>query len=137
MELGDGLGFWRSALDGLRLAAVGVLTSLLVLLSGFIPVVGGVAAPVLGIIASGRLLARELTSRAFDARGISGADRAALLRGSHAQLLGFGVATQLCFLVPLGAIVTMPAAVASARSQLAGTSWPCSRTIGPFTRSST
>ena len=28
--------------------------------------------------------------------------------------LGFGVATQLCFLVPLGAVATMPAAVAGA-----------------------
>jgi CysZ protein len=27
-------------------------------------------------------------------------------------VLGFGVATQLCFLVPLGAVATMPAAVA-------------------------
>ena len=108
----QGAGFWKGAADAAGLVGLGIVAALVVALVGFIPVVGGVAAPVLGIIASGRLLARELTSRAFDARGISGADRAALLRGSHAQLLGFGVATQLCFLVPLGAIVTMPAAVA-------------------------
>jgi CysZ protein len=29
-------------------------------------------------------------------------------------MLGFGVATQLCFMVPLGAVATMPAAVAGA-----------------------
>ena len=37
---------------------------------------------------------------------------APLLRGHRAQLLGFGVATQLCFMIPLGAVFTMPAAVA-------------------------
>ena len=36
------------------------------------------------------------------------------MRGRRARILGFGVATQLCFLVPLGAIITMPAAVAGA-----------------------
>ncbi|MCD2442996.1 EI24 domain-containing protein [Agromyces sp. SYSU K20354] len=107
-----GAGFWKGVADAAGLVALGIVAALVVALVGFIPLVGGVAAPVLGVVASGWLLARELTSRAFDARGISGSDRAALLRGSRAQLLGFGVATQLCFLVPLGAIITMPAAVA-------------------------
>jgi CysZ protein len=71
-----------------------------------------VAAPVLGILLSGRLLAMELSSRAFEARGIPSTDRRRLLRGHRAKLLGFGVATQLCFMVPLGAVLTMPAAVA-------------------------
>ncbi len=108
----QGAGFWRGVADAAGLVALGIVAALVVALVGFIPLVGGVAAPVLGVVASGWLLARELSSRAFDARGISAADRAVLLRGSRAQLLGFGVATQLCFLVPLGAIVTMPAAVA-------------------------
>ena len=34
------------------------------------------------------------------------------MRRHRARVLGFGVATQLCFLVPLGAVATMPAAVA-------------------------
>jgi CysZ protein len=34
------------------------------------------------------------------------------MRAHRARVLGFGVATQLCFLVPLGAVATMPAAVA-------------------------
>lgn len=123
-----GAGFWRGVADAAGLVALGVVAALAVALVGFIPLVGGVAAPVLGVTASGWLLARELTSRAFDARGISTADRTALLRGSRAQLLGFGVATQLCFLVPLGAIVTMPAAVAGstmlARGVLDGASAP-------------
>ena len=79
---------------------------------GFIPVVGAVAAPVLGVVLSGRLLARELTSRAFEARGLTPDERRAVLRPHRARMLGFGVATQLLFLIPLGAVFTMPAAVA-------------------------
>jgi CysZ protein len=83
-------------------------------LLGFVPVVGGVLAAVLGVVLTGRLLARELTARAFDARYLDAAVRRALLRRHRWRILGFGAATQLCFLVPLGAIVTMPAAVAGA-----------------------
>lgn len=117
LELGGevpdrGAGFWRAAGDAVGLIALGAVSALAVGLVGFLPLVGAIAAPVLGTTLSGWLLARELTSRAFDARGMSSADRRAVLHGRRAQLLGFGVATQLCFLVPLGAIVTMPAAVA-------------------------
>src|SRR5690606_40100063 len=82
------------------------------LLIGFIPVVGGVTASVIGIVLNGRILARELAGRAFDARGLTGYSRSELLGAGRARVIGFGVATQLCFLVPFGAIVTMPAAVA-------------------------
>src|SRR6478609_4492569 len=46
------------------------------------------------------------------ARGLSRRERNALLRAHRTRALGFGVATQLCFLVPGGAVATMPAAVA-------------------------
>ncbi|MDQ0895095.1 EI24 domain-containing protein [Agromyces ramosus] len=117
LELGGevpdrGAGFWSAVGDSAGLIALGAVSALGVGLVGFLPIVGAIAAPVLGTALSGWLLARELTSRAFDARGMSKADRRTVLHGRRAQLLGFGVATQLCFLVPLGAIVTMPAAVA-------------------------
>lgn len=98
--------------EGIRLVVLGILVALLTLLIGFVPVVGGVLASILGVILSGRLVARELTGRAFDARGLSTVSRSELLRSGRARVIGFGVATQLCFLIPLGAIVTMPAAVA-------------------------
>jgi len=107
-----GAGFWSAVRDGLGLIALGVVSAVAVGLVGFVPLVGAVAAPVLGTTLSGWLLARELTARAFEARGMTSESRRAVLRGRRAQLLGFGVATQLCFLVPLGAIVVMPAAVA-------------------------
>lgn len=106
------VGFWATLGEGVRLVLSGVLIALLTLAIGFLPVVGGFAAAVVGVILSGRLLARELTGRAFDARGISTSSRSAVLASGRARVIGFGVATQLCFLVPLGAIVTMPAAVA-------------------------
>lgn len=107
-----GTGFWRSVRDGLGLIGLALVTSIGVGIVGFVPVVGAIVAPVLAVVLSGRLLALELTSRAFEARGITARDRRALLRGHRAQLLGFGVATQLCFMVPLGAVIAMPAAVA-------------------------
>ncbi len=108
----QGTGFWRTVRDGLALIGLALVTSIGVGLVGFIPVVGAIVAPVLGIVLSGRLLALELTSRPFEARGIAARDRRVFLRGHRAQLFGFGVATQLCFMVPLGAVIAMPAAVA-------------------------
>jgi CysZ protein len=108
----DGGSFWTTIGEGLRLVLLGVLIAIVVLIAGFLPLVGGFVGPVLGVVLSGRLLARELTGRAFDARDLSPADRAALFAGSRARVLGFGVATQLCFLVPGGAVAVMPAAVA-------------------------
>jgi len=98
--------------EGIRLVVLGILVALLTLLIGVLPLVGGVTASVIGVLLNGRLLARELTGRAFDARGLSGYSRSELLGSGRARVIGFGVATQLCFLVPFGAIVTMPAAVA-------------------------
>jgi CysZ protein len=110
----DGGSFWTALGEGLRLVLLGILIAILVLLLGLIPLVGGVLAPVAGVFLSGRMLARELTGRSFDARELTPADRAALFGGSRARVLGFGVATQLCFLIPGGAVAVMPAAVAGA-----------------------
>lgn len=108
----DGGSFWMALGEGVRLLLFGALISILVLLIGLIPVVGGTIGAVAGVVLAGRLLARELTGRAFDARDLPRGARAPLSAHSRARVLGFGVATQLCFLVPLGAVVTMPAAVA-------------------------
>ncbi|KDA07011.1 membrane protein [Microbacterium sp. CH12i] len=105
-------GLWTTIGEGIRLVLLGILVALLTLAIGFIPVVGGVLATVTGVFLSGRLVARELTGRAFDARGFTTSARSQLLRSGRARVIGFGVATQLCFLVPFGAIIAMPAAVA-------------------------
>ena len=105
-------GFWRSIRDGLVLLGRGVGIAVLAALLGLVPVVGGILSTILAVTLTGWLLTDELTSRALTARGIGRPARRDLMRRHRGRVLGFGVATQLCFIVPLGAVVTMPAAVA-------------------------
>ncbi|WP_309128370.1 EI24 domain-containing protein [Microbacterium sp.] len=114
-EVPEGDGGLRVAVaESIRLVALGALVALLALVIGFIPLVGAVLATVTSILLTGRLLARELTGRALNARDIASHDRTRLFAGRRSRLLGFGVATQLCFMVPLGAVFIMPTAVAGA-----------------------
>ena len=106
-----GVGWLRGARDGFGLVLLGVATSILVFVVGLVPVVGPVLGPVLGVTIAGRLLAGELVSRALEARGMDRAAQKALLAGHAPAMLGFGVMVQLCFLVPFGAVLMMPAAV--------------------------
>ncbi|MGA8847471.1 MAG: EI24 domain-containing protein [Nocardioides sp.] len=108
------VGLWRSARDGLRLVVVGLGFAGLVLVTGFLPVIGPMVGITLGVAFSGRLLARELLGRPLGARGLDAAGQQALLASSRGVVLGFGVITQMCFLVPLGGVLVMPAAVAGA-----------------------
>ncbi|MDQ1129184.1 EI24 domain-containing protein [Microbacterium sp. SORGH_AS_0888] len=110
----EGTGFWRGVADALSLVARGAGVGVVCFLIGLVPLVGGVAAAVVGVAWTGWLLADELTSRALTARGIDRRGRRRLLRSARPRTLGFGIATQLFFLVPLGAVVTMPAAVVGA-----------------------
>lgn len=106
---------WASGVaDGFRMLARAIPGGLLLLLCGFLPLVGQTVVPVAAAFFAGWLLTVELTSRAFDWRGIPLRERRRMLRGNRAGALGFGLATYLVFLVPLGAVVAMPAAVAGA-----------------------
>jgi CysZ protein len=107
-------GFWRALGDGLRLLTRAIVTAVLLALLSFIPVVGTILAAVLGVIFAARIIAIELTTRPLEARGMIRRDRLAALRTRSARVLGFGVAVNLCFLIPAGAILVMPAAVAGA-----------------------
>jgi CysZ protein len=105
-------GFWRSVADTLALLARGLGVAVTAALIGLIPVVGGVLGTIFAVSFTGWLLTDELTARALTARGISRSTRRKLMRRHRGRVLGFGVATQLCFLIPFGAVATMPAAVA-------------------------
>ncbi|HWI30306.1 MAG TPA: EI24 domain-containing protein [Microbacterium sp.] len=116
-DLGSGVpdadyGLWRSIRDGLSLVARGAGIAAVAGLLGLVPLVGGVLGFVFGVLFTGWLLADELASRALTARGLDADARRELLRANRARVLGFGVATQLCFMIPFGAILTMPGAVA-------------------------
>ena len=106
-----GVGWLRGARDGVGLVLLGVATTAVVFLVGLVPVIGPVLGPVLGVVIAGRLLAGELVSRGLEARGMDRAAQKALLAGHGPTMLGFGVVVQVCFLIPFGAVVMMPAAV--------------------------
>ncbi len=106
--------FWRSFGDGLLLVLRAIAYGILTFLAGLLPLIGAVTGPVTGVLLGGHLIQRELTTRPLEARGIDGASRSAVMRGSRARALGFGIATQLLYLVPGGAVFVMPAAVVGA-----------------------
>lgn len=112
------VGFWRSlrrsVADSIRLITLSILVGIPLFLLGLVPVVGQVVSPVLGALVGGWMLAVELTGAPFQRRGQRLRDRRRVLRAHRPFALGFGVAVFLCFLIPLGAILLMPAAIAGA-----------------------
>jgi CysZ protein len=113
-QIGFWRAFWRGLGAGLRLLIPTLLIGLGLFALGFIPVVGQVLVPVLGATLGGWYLTLELTGLAFEGRGLSFRDRRQTLRSRRASTVGFGAATYLMFLIPLGAVIMMPAAVAGA-----------------------
>jgi len=102
----------RSLVDSLRLIGISILFGVPLLLLGLIPVVGNILGLVLGGAVGGWVLAIELTGVPFQRRGQRLRQRRAALRTERPLAMGFGVAVFLCFLIPLGAVLLMPAAVA-------------------------
>lgn len=112
------VSFWRSlprsVAESARLLLFTGFCGLLILPIGLIPVVGQVVAPVLGALVGGWVLAMELTSVPFERRGLRFRHRKAMLKARRPMALGLGTATFVCFLIPGGAVLMMPAAVAGA-----------------------
>jgi len=104
----------RSVVDSVRLIGLSIVFGIPLFALGFIPVVGQTVVPVIGGAVGGWLLAVELTGVPFQRRGRRLRDRRRVLRANRPLALGFGVAVFLSFLIPLGAILLMPAAVAGA-----------------------
>lgn len=94
--------------------ALAAVTSVSLFVLGFIPVVGSAAAWVLGAWIGGWFLALDLTDAPFERRGLRLRDRRAALRLHKRVARGFGVGAFVIFLIPGGAILAMPAAVAGA-----------------------
>lgn len=108
------VGTWRSILDSGRLVFRSALLAVCVAAVGLVPVVGTVAAAVLGFSISASMLAGELVARPLEGRGMAQRERAALMKRDRGRVLGFGLATQACFFVPFFAVIAMPAAVVGA-----------------------
>ncbi|MEV4810677.1 EI24 domain-containing protein [Micromonospora avicenniae] len=110
--------FWsslrRSLADSVRLVALSTAVGIPLFIAGFLPLVGQTVVPVIGAAVGGWFLAVELVGAPFYRRGMRLPERRALLKADRPTALGFGVAVFLCFLIPLGAVLVMPAAVAGA-----------------------
>jgi CysZ protein len=110
------VSFWRalprSLVDSVRLLIFTALCGIPLFVAGFIPGVGETVVPVLAALVGGWVLALELTSVPFERRAMHYRDRKRLLRGRRLLGLGFGMATFVVFLIPFGAVLFMPAAVA-------------------------
>lgn len=110
--------FWpslrRSAADSLRLVGMSIAVGIPLFAAGFLPLVGQTVVPVIGGAVGGWLLALELTGVPFERRGKRLRHRRAELRARRPLALGFGAAVFAAFLIPLGAVLLMPAAVAGA-----------------------
>ncbi|MEV0896814.1 EI24 domain-containing protein [Actinoplanes sp. NPDC049802] len=104
----------RSLADSLKLIGVSILIGIPLFLLGFLPFVGQTVIPVLAGAVGGWLLALELTGVPFQRRGQRLRHRRATLAQRKPLVLGFGAAVFVCFLIPLGAILLMPAAIAGA-----------------------
>jgi CysZ protein len=104
----------RSAADSARLIGMSALVGVPLFVAGLIPLLGQTVVPLVGAMVGGWLLALELVGAPFHRRGLRLADRRRVLRANRPMALGFGVAVFFCFLIPLGAVVVMPAAVAGA-----------------------
>lgn len=109
-------GWWRCFVIGIRDAVLLIGLSLLftipLFFMGFIPFIGQTVIPVIAVSINAYLLSIELTGVPFTRRGRSLKDRRRALASRRAVVLGFAVPTYLLCLVPLAALVVIPAAMA-------------------------
>ncbi len=105
---------WRNIGESLRLVLFSAVVGVLLFLGGLLPGVGQTVVPVIGALVGGWALAIELTGIPFARRGLKLRDRRRILRRHRFLALGFGVSVFVCFLIPLGAVLVMPAAVIGA-----------------------
>ncbi|MBB0243569.1 hypothetical protein FNQ90_05460 [Streptomyces alkaliphilus] len=104
VSLGESLGtLWRT-----------LLLAVPVFLVGLVPFAGQVFGFVLGTAVAGWFLTSELAAYALQRRGLELRERLRLVSGRRRTALGFGMPLVLLFLVPGGAVLLMPGAVAGA-----------------------
>lgn len=114
-DVSRGRWWWdaiRMIRDGLLLVVLTMGLGAVLFVLGFVPLVGQTVVPVLGACVTGWFLAVELTAIALERRGLRLGDRLRLLWRRRLLTIGFGLAVFLLFLVPLGAVLGMPGAVA-------------------------
>ncbi|MBA3490060.1 MAG: EI24 domain-containing protein [Longispora sp.] len=104
----------RSLVDSVRLVLKAALLGIILFPLGFIPLIGQTVVPVLGALVGGWFLVVELTGMTFSRRGIRLPQRRRILASRRAFSVGFGATIFVLFLIPFGAVIITPAAVAGA-----------------------
>jgi CysZ protein len=110
------LPWWKQFLSGVRDGIVLLLRSLIftvpLFLAGFLPVAGQSVVPVLVALETGWFMALEVVAVPFYRRGIGLRRRTQMLRRRRMLAVGLGLPAALLCMIPLMAIVVMPAAFA-------------------------
>jgi CysZ protein len=107
-------GIFRALRQAVALIAVSVLGAVLLLGTGFIPVIGQTIVPVISAVFGGWLLGIELVGSAFERRGLLRlSDRRAAMRAHRLRVLGFAVPTFLLLAIPFAGVVVFPIATAA------------------------
>jgi CysZ protein len=105
---------WPNLVDSVRLITLGIVLAIPLFLLGFVPIVGQTVVPVLNAIVGGWLITVELTGIPFNRRGLRLRERRKILRANRSMALGFGIPVFLVLLLPIVAIIVVPAAVSGA-----------------------
>ena len=98
--------------DGILLLLRSLVFTTLLFLAGFLPVVGQTVVPVLLVLVTAWFIALEVVAVPFYRRGIDLRGRTAMLRRRRMLVVGLGLPAALLCMIPLMAIVVMPAAFA-------------------------
>jgi CysZ protein len=98
--------------DGIVLLLRSVVFTIPLFLAGFVPVVGQTVVPVLVALVTAWFMALEVVAVPFYRRGIALRRRTEMLRRRRMLAVGLGLPAALLCMIPLLAIVVMPAAFA-------------------------
>jgi CysZ protein len=107
-------GLIQGAKDSLRIGALAALGGIGLFLAEFVPVIGQTVVPLLAAVFGGWILVLELSGPPFARRTLDLRHRRMALRRHRQLALGLGTMTFVIFLIPLGAVLFMPVAVAAA-----------------------
>jgi CysZ protein len=112
LDLPWGRQFVSGVRDGIVLLLRSLIFTAPLFLAGFLPVVGQSVVPVLVALETGWFMALEVVAVPFYRRGIGLRKRTAMLRRRRMLAVGLGLPAALLCMIPLMAIVVMPAAFA-------------------------
>ena len=106
------VSWWQSAGDNTVVVGTSLLVTVLLFLIDLIPVAGEIVGLITGICVNAWLFGLELSAMPLSRHGLTLHERRELLKKRRAMAIGFTLPTYLLCLVPLVAIIVMPAAAA-------------------------